>query len=452
MLYRILIFIIQVALRVFFTSKKIKGKENIPPLGVPLLVVSNHPNTFMDPLLIAHFLKQEVYVLANASVFNSSFNRWFLRQLNMIPIQRKEDSNKVKYSNDEVFRKCFEHLSDKGTILIFPEGTSIHGRRLQKIKSGASRIALGAESENKFELGLHILPIGLNYSKPESFRSEVFIQVGTPINSSLFKQDYQLNPEETVKALTEQIEDKLAKLIIITDDHEEDLLAKNIEKIYKSQLNESITLSEKPKEQNFLMTRGIVDAINHFEEHEPERVEGFRPKIHRYLQNLQRLKLNDEWFGKNRQDKSIFWNSLRDILFLALGFPLYVYGLLNGYIPYIIPSFLAVRMTKYDEYIAPIMMVIGIFTFGIFYPLQIFLVYYFSSSFWVMLLYAISLPISAFFALYYAHELFSARDKFRLFALFYKRNYLVAGLIAERKTLIKDLEKAKNDYLTFYEN
>ncbi len=451
MLYGILKRIIKVALQVFFSSKKIQGKEHIPTLDVPLLVVSNHPNTFMDPILIAHFLKQRLYFLANASVFNSAFNRWFLKQLHMIPIQRKEDTNKVKYSNEEIFRKCFEHLSDKGCILIFPEGTSIHGRRLQQIKSGAARIAFGAESENNFALGLKILPIGLNYSKPESFRSEIFIQIGKPIQVNQFKKEYEENAEQSIKSLTDTIEQVLSELTIVTDNQEEDLLAQNIEKIYKSQLSEGITLSEKPKEQDFLMSKGIVDAINHFEMHEPERVKNFEPKIRRYLQNLQRLKLNDAWFGKSKQRKNIFWDSFQDALLLILGFPIYLYGLINSYIPYIIPSLLAVRMTKYDEYIAPIMMVIGIFTFGFFYPLQIALVYYFTDNLWWAVLYAASLPSSAFFALYYAHELFSARDKWQLFALFYKRNHLVAGLIEERKALIQDLEKAKNDYLSFYE-
>lgn len=450
MLYRILKLIIKVALQIFFTSKKIKGKKNVPPLGVPLLVVSNHPNTFMDPILIAHFLKQEMYFLANASVFNSPFNRWFLKQLNMIPIQRKEDKNKVKYSNEEIFAKCYQHLNRKGSVLIFPEGTSIHGRRLQKIKSGAARIALGAEMGKNFELGVHILPIGLNYSKPESFRSEIFIQVGEPIDTRTFAKAYQEDAEKTIHQLTEQIEKSISQLTIITDDHEEDILALNIEKVYKSQLNETITLSEIPKEQEFLMSKGIVDAINHFEIHDLQRIESFRPKIQRYLQNLQRLKLNDEYFGKQKQKSNIFWDSLKDVLLLVFGFPLYAYSLLNNYIPYIIPSKVAVRMTKYNEYIAPIMMVTGIFTFGIFYPLQIFLVYYFSQSVWLTVLYGLSLPISAFFALYYAHELFSTRDKWRLFALFYKRNDLIAGLIEDRKQIIKALEKAKEDYLKFY--
>lgn len=451
MLYNTLKLIIKIALKVFFSSKKIQGKENIPPLDVPLLVVSNHPNTFMDPILIAHFLKQKLFFLANASVFNSVFNRWFLKQLNMIPIQRKEDTNKVKYSNEEIFRKCFEHLAAKGCILIFPEGTSIHGRRLQKIKSGAARIAFGAEAENGFNLGLRILPIGLNYSKPDSFRSEIFIQIGESIQVNQLKENYLQDAEKSIKDLTQTIEQTLSELTIVTDSQEEDLLAHNIEKIYKSRLNEDITLSEKPKEQDFLMSKGIVDAINHFELHEPERVKSFEPKIRRYLQNLQRLKLNDEWFGKKRQHKSIFWDSVKDVLFLVLGFPIYLYGLLNSYIPYIIPSVLAVRMTKYDEYIAPIMMVIGIFTFGFFYPLQMTVIYHLSNSLWWLLLYAISLPLTAFFALYYAHELFSARDKWRLFSLFYKRSQLVAGLIEERKALIRDLEQAKNDYLAFYE-
>jgi len=451
MLYRLLKIIIRVALQVFFTSKKIKGKKNIPPLGTPLLIVSNHPNTFMDPILIAHFLPQELYFLANASIFSSSFNRWFLKQLNMIPIQRKEDKNKVKYSNDEIFKKSYQHLGQGGALLIFPEGTSIHGRRLQKVKTGAARIALGACADNNFQLGLKILPIGINYSKPESFRSEVFIKVAEPIPVDTYAQDYLQDVEQTVDQLTERIRIILEELTIVTKDFEEETLARNIETIYLEQLNEDILLSEKSKEQDFLMSKGIVHAINHFETHDFERVKNFRPKIQRYLQNLQRLKLSDEWFDKSKQNNNIVRDGLVDLLFLIFGFPVYLYGLINSYIPYIIPSKVAVRMTKYDEYIAPIMMVIGVFSFGLLYPLQIYAVFFFTKSVIVSISYAISLPFTAFFALYYAHYLYSTQDKWRLFSLFYKRSRLVAGLMEDRKQIIKELDKAKEDYLSFYQ-
>jgi 1-acyl-sn-glycerol-3-phosphate acyltransferase len=93
----------------------------------------------------------------------------------MIPIQRKHDTNQKKYNNEQIFQKCFDHLAKGGTILIFPEGTSVHKRILNEIKTGTARIALGAEQANDFRLNLKIVTFGLNYSNPASFRSEVFV-------------------------------------------------------------------------------------------------------------------------------------------------------------------------------------------------------------------------------------------------------------------------------------
>jgi len=39
-------------------------------------------------------------------------------------------------------------------MLVFPEGTSITEKRLREIKTGVARVALGAESQNEFKLGI----------------------------------------------------------------------------------------------------------------------------------------------------------------------------------------------------------------------------------------------------------------------------------------------------------
>ncbi|MDX2305206.1 MAG: 1-acyl-sn-glycerol-3-phosphate acyltransferase [Microscillaceae bacterium] len=450
MLYPILKLIAHIALKVFFKSLKIKHKALIPQRG-PLIVVANHPNTFMDPILIAALLRPQVYFIANSSVFATPFLKWLFRQLHMIPIQRKTD--KVKIDNKEIFQKCYDFLAGGGTLLIFPEGTSIRARRLQELKSGTARIALGAESQNDFQLGLKIVTLGLNYSKPESFRSEVFVNVDEPIVVKDFQEAYETDSFAAANQLTEVMREKLEKHIIITHTEEEDRLTKQIETVYKSKLNEEIQLSDEPKEQDFLMTKGIVDAVQHFQEQDPQRIQRFSPKIERYLRNLDRLNLSDEVFARKSPQNGIFRASLQTAFYFVLGFPLFLYGLINNYIPYIIPSKVAskvVQWSKAEEYTAPVMMITGIFSFSFFYIVQLIAVQWIFQNWWLTLFYFISLPISGFFALFYANYLHDTQDKWRLFALFYKRTDLVATLVQQRKEIIRELEKAKEDYLGFY--
>ncbi len=454
MLYAILKLIVRISLKVFFRKIKVSSLGSVPKKG-PMIVVSNHPNTFMDPLLVAAHVKAPVYFLANSSIFATPFTRWLFKKLHMVPIQRKIDSNKTNLSNEQIFEKCYDFLEKDGTLLIFPEGWSQWGRRLRPLKTGTARIALGAEAKQDFKLGVKIITFGLNYSKPESFRSEVFIKIGKPIEVKDYKNQYEEDSFQAVQQLTEAIKTQLEDLTITTQNEAEDQLAQHIETLYKRKLSEEIKLSDQKKEQEHLITKGIVDALQHFALHDPERVKRFEKDLQRYLTDLDRLDLNDEVFSKKpKKKKGILWASVQTALYFVLGFVPFLYGLLNNYVPYIIPSQIAykiVKLSKVEEYIAPVMMLSGVFTFSFFYILQTWLVHWFVGDFWITLAYFLSLPLSGFFALFYANYLNDTRDNWRLLGLFFKRADLVANLVSQRKALINTLEQAKKEYLKFYE-
>jgi 1-acyl-sn-glycerol-3-phosphate acyltransferase len=453
MLYELLKLIVRLALRVFYKSFKVHNRHLIPAKG-PLIIVANHPNTFMDPLIVASVVRPQVYFMAMGSLFTTPFLRWFFRQLHMLPIQRKHDTNKQKFDNKEIFQKCYDHLGKGGSLVIFPEGTSIRARRLQEVKTGTARIALGAEAGTEFKAGVRIVTLGINYSKHESFHSEVFIRVDEPIEVKEYADQYQTNPEEAVRALTERIRQQLEEHLIITDNDEQDAFAKQIETIYKRQLSAQIQLSDNAKEQDYFITKGIVDAIQHFEETDPARVQDFKPKITAYLRNLNRLDLGDEVFSKDKRDKHIFWDSFSTALYFIAGFPVFLYGVINNHIPYIIPSKVAaqiVKFTKADEYTAPVMMITGIFSFGVCYSLQLWVFQWYFGNAWLTLAYFISLPITGFFALFYAYRRDHVIDRWQLFTLFYKRAPLIGYLVQQRTEIIEALEQAKKDYLAHYE-
>jgi hypothetical protein len=138
MLYALLKLAVKIALRVFYKKVHIQTRGLIPTSG-PLIVVANHPNTFMDPLVIAAMLRQQVYFLTNGSAFKSPLAGWLLKRMNMIPIYRQEDVPGKMPDNRATFAQCFHFLAGKGTLLIFPEGSSVNERRLRKLKTWRSK-------------------------------------------------------------------------------------------------------------------------------------------------------------------------------------------------------------------------------------------------------------------------------------------------------------------------
>lgn len=444
-MYILLKLIVRIALRVFFRKIHVSGQEHIPS-NVPLLIAANHPNTFMDPMLIAVHTKQDIYFLANGSIFKNPLVAWFLKRLHLIPIYRKKDVGEgQKPDNAATFAKCFAFLKRKGTLLIFPEGTSEHERRLRPLKTGTARIALGAEAENNFQLGVHILPVGLTYTDPKRFQSEVFLHFSHPIAVREWAAAYQQNPVDAVDQLTDELQKKLTESTIVTEDDEQDRLVQGIEQLYKTHLADELQLSEHQATEDFLITKGIVEAIKHFEIHQPDRLAQVQQRIQRYTNWLERLGLDEETILR----ENTFFHRIGRGLVLLFGFPLYLFGLVVNYLPYILPSKLTPLISRDITYRAPLMMTIGLFTFTGFYAAETYYFHQWLHQTWLTVLFAISLPVSGFFAWYYwllAEDAYESRS-FR--HLSQKRKELIMHLLKERTKIFDLLEEAKEEYLAY---
>jgi 1-acyl-sn-glycerol-3-phosphate acyltransferase len=452
MLYFLLRPVVQFALRIFFKKLQVQGRENLHTNSATIYV-ANHPNTFMDPLIVAALSKKNVHFLANGSVFNR-FTRPIFRFLNMIPIYRKVDKADKPLSQAELnkmsFQQCFDFLKKGGTLLIFPEGTSVIERKLREIKTGTARIALGAEYENNFQLGLQIVPIGLNYDDADKFRSEVFVKIGKAISLQEYANRYQPDNFELVEQLTATIEQNLSELIIITENPEQDKFLRNLEILYKNRLFQKFQI-QKTKETEFVLLKEIIKAVKSIEKDKPHYFDTLKIQTENYLENLRNLGISDYIFQETRS-KNIFSYLLKNVLFFILGFPLYVLGLVCNYIPYILPSKIARAITKDIAFKAPIMMISGIFTFSLHYLLMAYLIWQFGRSEWYVLGFFIFSPVLGYFVMIYFAYWKRFRANLQAIRLFYRKPSLLYHLIDQRKEIFKALDEAKNLYLEKYQN
>ena len=449
MLYKSLKFIFSTALHVFFKEYKVINKTEIPTTG-PLILVSNHPSSFMDPIILASLVEQEVHFIAKGTLFNSVAKDWVMRNImNAIPIYRKADNPGQKLDNDAVFEQCFQFLEKKGTLIIFPEGTSIIERKLQDIKTGTARIALGAEARNDFELDVKILSVGINYSDAPSFQSDVWINVEELIHVKDYRQEYHEDDRAAVRELTEKIQSNLEKNLIITADEQEDQFIKNVEAIYKNELMSDLKLD--PQLHSFNLTKGIEVAIDHFEDLDKNWLDNLKQKVADYTRRLNNYNLKDEFLAKkkNKRNSNFFLDTIFRLLYIIIGFPFFVYGLITNYIPYILPSKIATSLTNFVEYDGPVKMTVGIFTFVSYYSFLIYIFERFISqgNWWWTNMFTASLPIAGFFALHYAQRFKNFKTHTKLLSLFYKEPEVVGELLLERKAIIKEFDWAKEEWM-----
>jgi len=443
MIYAFLKFLAKTASRIFFSKVTINHIEKIPSKG-PLIIVANHPNTFMDPILIATMLKQQIYFLAKSTVFGSPIKDWILGNiLNMIPVYRKQDLPEGAASNNNaIFEKCFQFLAKGGTLLIFPEGTSIMEQKLREIKTGTARIGLGCEVSYQFKLGVKILPIGLNYSDGEQFRSKVFINIAEPIEVKNWKKSYDKDEREAVTNLTEQIRIALENQLILVKNKEHERMLKQAGNIFEQELANSTTLPEHS------IQKGMAEALDYFSENDASFTSSVKQKLNTYFRKLEYLGLKDQLLSKKNLQSNIFKKTISVLIFLILGFPVWLVGLISNYIPYIIPSKVAAKISQHIEYRAPIMMVTGIFTFTIYYFIANLLLFQFTQNLWLIIIYIPLAILSGFFVLYYWNIVEENLTNLKLLFLFRKEKELIQSLINERKDIYNHLKEARDRYIS----
>ncbi len=140
--------------RLRFTVQSHKG---------PVILACNHPNSFLDALIIGSHYKRPIHFLTRGDVFAKPVVARLLRGINMMPIHRLSEGKEGLKSNEQTFRKCLDVLQAGGTLLIFSEGICKNEWKLLPLKKGTSRLAYTAWHEQALT-ELAIKPVALSYS------------------------------------------------------------------------------------------------------------------------------------------------------------------------------------------------------------------------------------------------------------------------------------------------
>jgi len=151
---------IQAGLWLFCHKIYQKNKQLFNTKG-PLLIIANHPNSFLDALVIGSKYKRRVYFLARGDAFKKPIHRFLLESLHMIPVYRLREGKEFLHLNDYAFTKSIQLLKEGEAVLIFIEGICINSNELQPFKKGTARIIEGIQKLNVQPI-IHIAGISFN--------------------------------------------------------------------------------------------------------------------------------------------------------------------------------------------------------------------------------------------------------------------------------------------------
>jgi 1-acyl-sn-glycerol-3-phosphate acyltransferase len=438
MIYPLIKVLVRISTSVFFKRIVVSGQENLPGHG-PLIIVANHPSTLMDPMLVAAVAKQRMGFVANAGLFSNRSLVAFFRYFHVIPIYRKKDvAPGERPDNAQAFAKCHEYLNAGGTFLIFPEGSSYYELNLREIKTGTARIALSYEGTAG---PLLIAPIALDYSDAIQFRSVVKVTIGAPIDVSHYKEAYRHDEVGTVDRLTADIRRALAEHVpSTTGKDQEDLLVK-AHTFYTAYAEPTADLHAHPR-RSLELRKQLADALHQLSITRPGLYRDTSSRLLAYFETLRVERLTPGFFTdafRRRNKVRMCAAYLLEFLLLS---PVYLFGLLTNYLPYILPSMVFKALKVELEYKAPVQMIVGLITFPLFYALDLWAFRHFvDARLWSTLLCLVALPISGYVTLWYWTEL-QRFDRILRFLLHVSRDR-EQDIRKERDAILASMEDAR---------
>jgi glycerol-3-phosphate O-acyltransferase / dihydroxyacetone phosphate acyltransferase len=435
-----------------FREVAVRAADRVPPTG-PVLLCVNHPNNLIDSLLVGAVLPRKVHYLANASLFGNPILARFLIRAGVIPVYRRQDSLDRPDRNASTFIASREALRAGHVLAIYPEGSTHAEARVQRIKTGAARIALDYESSRAAEAppsrpALALVPVGLSFEARKSFRGRVLLAFGQPLPLDPHVARAQTDLVAAVEGLTEAIQTAMEAEVVHVDRVGAAEVVRAVEDLYRDELVRQLhAVRSLPPEtiDVFRLSRTIVEAVEHFRVHDPARMADIWRRIQHYRAILAAWQVRDQAVGARLRNEEPH-HHLRASGAAVIGLPVFLYGAAVNALPYLVPRWLARTFARKETDYATIRLLASMVAFPLGWGLETWVVWRVGGSGWAAA-FALSLPLSGVLAYHYFRGLARLRERtgFAVFALTHRQ--AAARLLAERRAILSALERAKVDFL-----
>jgi 1-acyl-sn-glycerol-3-phosphate acyltransferase len=188
------------------------NKEGMLNSNGPMLIAANHPNSFLDAIILATIFKRPIYSLARGDAFANRFFSRLLTSLKMFPVYRISEGVENLENNYKTFEECKRIFRQNGIVLIFSEGRCINEWHLRPLKKGTARLAISAWQEG---IPLKVLPVGLNYNSFSSFGKNIQLNFGNIITEMDFDTDHSHG--KSIADFNNKLQQQLKGLVIEAD-------------------------------------------------------------------------------------------------------------------------------------------------------------------------------------------------------------------------------------------
>lgn len=144
----------------------------------PILLAANHPNSFLDSILLNTLFEEPVWALARGDAFRNGTHAKLLRRLKIMPVFRTSEGVENLNVNYQTFNSCVGLFKENSIVTIYSEALCVNEWHLRPLKKGTARLAIQTWDAG---IPLEVIPVGINYSSFRLFGKNVHINFGKPI-------------------------------------------------------------------------------------------------------------------------------------------------------------------------------------------------------------------------------------------------------------------------------
>lgn len=277
-LARLIRIVVSTAVSLFY---RLERRGPAVPAG-PVILAANHPNSLLDPIILFATGDRTARPLAKAPLFERAVVGRLIRWVGGIPVYRREDDPSQMDRNDDTFRAATAALRAGDAIQIFPEGRSHSDPQLSPLRTGAARIALAAESEAAWSLGLGLVPVGLTYARKALFRGRVVARYGEAIPVARWRDAFERDPQAAARELTGELERRLRALTLNLTESEDGALIDTAEKMWAREKGLHAPRARPALSDRLPRLQAFAAGLAWLRVHDPARHQRLREEVSRY--------------------------------------------------------------------------------------------------------------------------------------------------------------------------
>ncbi len=178
---------------------RVLNAERVPLTG-PVILAANHAS-YLDPPLIGSGVCRPINYLARESLFRSPIFGWYLRALNVVPVDRDG-------GGAAGLKGILDRLHAGGAVILFPEGTRTRDGQFQPARAGIGLTVIKSDAP--------VVPVRVfgtfeAWSRHMKFPRprRVMVKYGAPMDFNALRAEAKTCSKPRLKQIYQEIADQL---------------------------------------------------------------------------------------------------------------------------------------------------------------------------------------------------------------------------------------------------